>query len=90
MSVEAIGIIASMVLAGLALLSMVLFGLRNMFYGKQKWSSVVFGIIPAAVFIILGFTGLTWAVAGIYTTLIMLALASLGLLVSSVRGLIGL
>lgn len=90
MSVEAIGIIAALVLTGLAMLSLILFGIRNMFYGKQEVSSILFGVIPVAIFVILGLTGMTWAVAGIWTTLIMLALASLGLLVSSVRGLVGL
>lgn len=90
MSVEGIGIIAALVLVGLALLSMVLFGVRNLFYGKQDWSSIVFGIIPVLVFVVLALSGMSMTVTGIWTTLVMLALAALGLLVSSVRGLIGL
>lgn len=90
MSVEGIAIIAALVLVALAILSMVLYGVRNLFYGKQKWSSILFGVIPVTVFLVLALSGTTWAVAGIWTTLVMLGLASLGLFVSSVRGLIGL
>jgi hypothetical protein len=90
MSVEGIGIVAALVLVGLALASMVLFGVRNLFYGKQEWTSIAFGIIPVAVFGGLAASGMTWAVSGIWTTLVMLALGALGLFVSSVRGLLGL
>lgn len=90
MSIESIFIIAALALTGLALITLVGFGVRNMFYGKQKISSILFAALPVAIFLGLGFSGMEWATAGIWTTLIILALASLGLLVSSVRGLIGI
>lgn len=89
MSIQAIGIIAALVLTGIALLTLLGFAIRNLFYGKQDLSSILFVAVPLILFVVLGLTGMGWVVAGIWTTFVILALAGLALLISSARGLIG-
>lgn len=76
---------AALILAGLGVLSIVLFSLRGLFYGKVEPITIGLMIIPAAVFIVLGFTMPSWVMAGIWTTLIMAGLAILALFLSGVR-----
>jgi hypothetical protein len=81
---------AIVILVGLSLLMMLVFGLRSVSYGKVNPVSIVIIAIPMALFVGLGFSIGDWAQAGIYAVVIMLGLGLLGLLFSSVRGLIGL
>lgn len=90
MAIEGIGIVAALALTGLSLLTLVGFGIRNLFYGKQEWSSMLIVAGPIALFVVLGLTAMPWANAGILTCLIMIGLGLLALFLSSVRGLIGL
>jgi len=80
---------AVLILVGLGLLAIVLFGIRNLTYGKVSPVTMVTVIIPVLLFGILGFVMGDWAIAGIWTFLVMLGLTSLTLLLSSVRGFIG-
>ena len=82
-----IAIWAAIVLAGLSLLGMGIFGLRSLVYGKVDPLSIVVIAIPAILLVILGFTVQTWVQAGIYTLVIMFGLALLGLLFTGMRQL---
>jgi len=81
---------AIVILIGLSLLMMLIFGLRSLTYGKINVTSIIIIAIPLALFGVLGMTMGDWAQAGIYAVVIMLGLGLLGLLFSSVRGLIGI
>lgn len=82
-----IAIWAAILLAGLSILGMGLFGLRSLFYGKVDPLSIVIIAIPGIIVAILGYTMETWAQAGIFTLVIMFGLAALGLLLTGVRQL---
>jgi hypothetical protein len=81
---------AIVILVGLSLLMMLVFGLRSVSYGKVNPVSIVIIAIPMALFVGLGFAIGDWAEAGIYTVVIMIGLGLVGLLFSSARGLIGI
>ncbi len=78
---------AALILAGLGLLSMGVFSLRNLTYGKVEPLSVAILIIPGIILGILGMVMNTWAQAAMTTLLVMFGLTILGLLVSGVRSL---
>ena len=78
---------AAIILAGLGILSMGVFSLRNLTYGKVEPLSVAILVVPAIILAILGFVLNTWAQAAIATLLVMFGLTLLGLLVSGVRSL---
>lgn len=80
-----IAIWAAIILAGLSLLGMGIFGLRSLFYGKADPVSIVLIGIPIVLLGVLGFTMETWAQAGIFTLVIMFGLALLALLLSGLR-----
>ena len=82
-----IAIWAAIVLAGLSVLGMGIFGLRSLVYGKVDPLSIVVIAIPAILLMILGFTVQTWVQAGIYTLVIMFGLALLGILFTGMRQL---
>ncbi len=75
------------ILVGLGLLAMVVFGIRSLTYGKVSPISMVIVSLPVVLLLLLGFIMGDWTLAGIYTFLIMLALAILSLLVTGVKGL---
>lgn len=79
---------AVLILIALALVGIVLFGLRGLMYGKADPLTIAAFILP-----ILIFGGLTlamgdWIEASVTTLLVMLGLTALGLLLSGVRGLV--
>lgn len=78
---------SALILAGLGLLSMGAFSLRNLTYGKVEPLSVVILIVPGIILVVLGLTMNTWAQAAMTTLLIMFGLTLLGLLASGVRSL---
>ena len=86
-SILPIAVWISVGLIGLALLAMVLFGLRSILHGKINPITAVVIVIPVVLLGILGVVMGDWAVAGIWTMVIMFALAVLGLLLSGIRGL---
>ena len=76
---------AAIILGGLGLLMMGIFSLRGVAHGKvEPLSAVIIGL-PIALFAILGFTMESWAVAGIYTFLVMFVVACLALFLSGMR-----
>lgn len=78
---------AAIILAGLGVLSLVLFSARNLFYGKVEPLSIAILAVPAAILLVLRVIMDTWAQAAIMALLVMFALTILGLLVSGIRGM---
>ena len=81
---------AALIVSGLSLLTMLLFGLRGVFWGKIDYVTMGLLTVPALLLIILGFTMDSWAEAAVWTFLVLLVFTSLSLLISSFRGLLGL
>lgn len=77
---------AVIILLALALLSVLLFGLRGLTYGKVNPFTVAAFLVPIALFVILTLIQGDWVKAGIVTTIIMFVLTGLGLLFTGVRG----
>ncbi|NNE68954.1 MAG: hypothetical protein HKN29_01180 [Rhodothermales bacterium] len=75
-------------LVGLGMLAIVLFGLRNLTYGKVNPMTVALSAVPMILLVVLGFALGDWSVAAIYTVLIALGLASASLLLAGLRGVI--
>lgn len=87
MPIEQIAIFAVIVLVGLSLVSILLFGVRSLMNGKIEPTKMVFMGFP---FVLFGALGLgivdTWAEAGIWTLVVMIAAAVLAMLYTSFRG----
>lgn len=81
-------LIFTMVLLGIGILGILVFGVKNIINGKHKVQQIAFFLVPVVVFaisyLITGFVG----IAAIYTLLIMIALMFLGMVVSGSRNLI--
>lgn len=80
-----IAIWAAILLAGLSILGMGIFGIRSLVYGKVEPLSIVLIAVPGVVILVLGYTMETWVQAGIFTLVIMFGLALLGLFFTGVR-----
>lgn len=78
---------AGIILMGLALVAIALFGLKSMIHGKVSLLTAAIILIPVVLLVILGLITGDWALAGIWTMVIMFVLAGLSLLLSGVRGL---
>jgi hypothetical protein len=83
-----IAIWAAIILAGVSLLGVALFGLRNLTYGKSEPLTIASISAPAVILLVLGFTMETWVQAGIMTTIILFGLALLGLVYTGITNLI--
>jgi hypothetical protein len=77
-------------LVGLSLAALILFGIRNLTYGKADPLTIVLVLIPALLVVVLGFATGDWAYSGIIAFLVTLALTSVSLLLSGLRGLFGM
>ena len=76
-----------MALMGLGLLSMLLFGIRSLAWGKVNVLTLGILCIPIVLLFVLGFVIGDWSRAGILTIAIMMALAVFSLLVTGLKGL---
>ena len=74
-------------LVGLGLLSMLLFGVRSLAFGKVSIFTLVILCVPIVLLVVLGFVVGDWSRAGIFTIAIMLALAVFALLLTGIKGL---
>lgn len=81
---------AAIILTGLSMLTIIVFGIRGLTYGNMDNMTLALLAIPTTLIVVLGLIMDTWAEAFIMVFLIMLVLTSLALLVTSFRGLIGL
>ena len=87
MPIEQIAIIVVVALVGLSLVSILLFGVRSILNGKVEPLKMLFIGFPFVLFGLLGFAIVpTWAEAGIYTLVVMIAAAVLAMLYTSFRG----
>ncbi len=77
-------------LAGLSLVALVAFGLRNLTFGKVDVLTIVLVMIPVAIMVVLGFVTGDWPYAGILAFLITLGVTALSLLLSGLRGVLGM
>ncbi len=76
-------VVAMVALGGLCI---VLFGIRSLINGKVDKMSTLFIGLPAVMLVVLGFALGDWAMAGIYTTVIMIGLAILAMFWTSIQG----
>ena len=74
-------------LVGLGLLSMLLFGVRSLAYGKVNIFTLIILCVPIVLLVVLGFVVGDWSRAGLFTIIIMLGLAVFSLLVTGIKGL---
>ncbi len=87
MNLVVISLYIVLALAGLGLLSMLVFGVRSLAYGKVNIFTLIILCVPIVLLVVLGFVVGDWSRAGIFTIAIMLALAVLSLLVTGIKGL---
>ena len=78
---------AAIIIAALAALVVAGFSIRNALYGKAEPLTIGAMVVPAVVLVILGFIMDTWALAAIWTMIVMFALSLLALLYTGVRGM---
>ena len=87
MPLEQIAIFVVIALVGLSLVSIFLFGIRSLINGKIEPLKMLFLGFP---FILFGVLGLgivpTWAEAGVWTLVVMIAAAVVAMLYTSLRG----
>ena len=87
MAIEQIAIIVVIALVGLSLLSILMFGVRSIMNGKVEPSKMLFIGFPFVLFGVLGLAVVpTWAEAGIYTMVVLIAAAIGAMLYTSFRG----
>lgn len=77
------------ILIGLGVLTMLVFGLRNATYGKINPFTVAMVVVPLILLVVLGFSMDDWGMAGILTVIIMLGLGAVALLLSGLRSVLG-
>lgn len=85
-SIVPIAVWAVIALVGLGIISILLFGLRSLLNGKIDKMSILFIALPIVMMVALGFGLGDWAMAGIYTLLIMIGLAILAMFWTSIQG----
>ena len=76
-----------LIIAGLGIAMIVLFGIRGMAYGKVSPMTMVFVGAPLLIFVVLGFVMSSWSEAGVLAVLITFGLALLSLLATSFKGM---
>lgn len=84
-SIVLIGIWITFILSGLALLTMLIFGIRSMIQGKVNLISTIIVVTPLILMVILGLIMGDWARAGIVTVFITSVIAGVALLLSGIR-----
>lgn len=82
-------IYASLIVTGLGLALMLIFGLRNVIQGKVDVVTAVILSLPAVAVGVLSMIMDTWADAFIYGVIGLLIVTALSLLISSFRTLLG-
>jgi hypothetical protein len=77
-------------LIGLSLVAIAIFAVRNLTFGKVNALTIGLTFIPIALLVVLGFATGDWWYAGVIVVIVMLVITSITLLLSGIRGLIGL
>lgn len=88
-SIIPIAVWTVIVLTGLAVLTMLLFGIRSATYGKISPIAATIVAIPIVLLVVLGFALGDWDQAGIVTVLIMLGIGAVAMLLSGLRSMLG-
>lgn len=78
---------AALILIGLSLVAQVIFGLRNLTYGKISAISMLIVALPLLLMVVLGFSVGSWAQAGVITVVVMFGLTIVALLLSGLRNM---
>ena len=86
MAIEQIAIYLVIGLVAVSMLCILLFGIRAVAFGKVEPMKMIFLGFPFVLFAILGIVMPTWAEAGVYTLVVMIALAIGAMLFTSVKG----
>ena len=77
----------AVILVGLGIVAIIVFGARNLTYGKINPVSAATIAAPALIFAVLGLIMGEWDLAAIWTVVIMFALATIALVVTGIGGL---
>ena len=85
-SLVPLGIWAVIGLVGLGLVTIVAFGIRSLAFGKIDKLTIVFVSLPIVLLGILGLVMGDWTRAAMFTLIIMIGLAIVAMLVTSVKG----
>ena len=80
------GIYAVVGLVGLGILAILAFGLRSLAYGKVDKLTILFVSLPIVMLGVLGLVMDDWARGAMYTLFIMIGLALVAMLLTSVKG----
>jgi len=78
----------AIILTGLSLLGLVLFGVRSLTYGKSNPLTIAMIAFPGVVLLVLGFAMGDWVQAGILTTIVMFACSLVGLVWTGISNMI--
>lgn len=81
---------AVLIVTGLSLVAIGIFGVRSLIQGKVEPLTIVLTMIPMLIVVVLGFVMGDWAHAAVLGFLISLVLTSLALLMSGMRSLFGM
>ncbi len=74
-------------LVGMGVLSILLFGVRSLLNGKVEKMTIMFLALPLVLMAALGLVMGDWALAGIYTLIIMIGMAILAMFWTSIQGI---
>jgi len=86
-SIQSIGVIVVLAITGLSILGMLAFGIRSFVFGKVSKLTTGAVLLPVVLLVILGLVLGDWPTAAIYSLLIMLVVAVISVILSSVKGL---
>lgn len=78
---------AIMIIIGLGVAGILIFGLRSVVQGKARPLTIGVMAVPVVLFVLLGLVMPSWSMAAMWTTLIMFALGLLALFSSGLWGL---
>lgn len=78
---------ATLILLGLSLVGLGLFGIRSVAQGKVNPLTAAMILIPVVLVVVLGLVLGDWTYAGIWTMVIMLVLGLLSLFLAGLKGL---
>lgn len=78
---------AALIISGLSLAALLLFGIRSLASGKVNPISAAIVLLPLIVAALLGLALGDWAQAAILATLVVLVLAAVALLLTGIRGI---
>ena len=85
-SLVPLGIWAVIGLVGLGILTILAFGIRSLAYGKVDKLTIVFVSLPILLLAVLGLAMGDWTRAAMFTLFIMIGMAIVAMLLTSVKG----